>query len=172
MSKPRVQSFPPLVTNGCTALVLGSMPGVASLNAVQYYAHPQNLFWPFMGELFGFDSKTSYEQRCAQLLAHHVAVWDVLAQCEREGSLDSAISRATEEPNDLCGLLLAYPTINTILLNGAKAATAFHRHIKGVSIDVIALPSTSPANASMSRATKFTKWESAFERVMRHRGSP
>ena len=159
------RSFAPLVRPGCRALVLGSMPGVASLEAARYYAHPKNLFWPLMGELLGFSVVTDYEGRCDALLRSGVALWDVLAECEREGSLDSRIAKGTERPNDIRGLLADHPSIGFVLCNGAKAASAFRKHIGEMRAELIALPSTSPANASVPLATKRDAWRSAFGRA-------
>lgn len=84
-------SFPPVVGENPTVLILGSMPGEASLRAQRYYHHPQNLFWRMLGEALRFDSKIPYEERVEFLKQKGVALWDVLAACDRAGSLDSAI---------------------------------------------------------------------------------
>ncbi|HPV23953.1 MAG TPA: DNA-deoxyinosine glycosylase, partial [Casimicrobium sp.] len=96
----RITSFPPLIAPNATRLILGSMPGVASLAAAQYYAHPQNAFWRIMGAVAGFDAALSFDERVAELARAGVALWDVLAACERSGSLDSAIARKSEVAND------------------------------------------------------------------------
>jgi double-stranded uracil-DNA glycosylase len=160
--KPRVRSFPPLIGTHPRVLILGSMPGTASLAAHRYYAHPRNLFWPILAELLGFDAQAEYDTRCAALVAHGDAVWDVLAECHRPGSLDSAIDRSTEHPNDLATLLATHPHIGTILLNGAKAASSYRRHHPQLEITTIALPSTSPANASIPLAIKRERWREAL----------
>lgn len=159
------RSFRPLVRPGCRALVLGSMPGVASLEAARYYAHPKNLFWPLVSELLGFSDVTDYEGRCEALLRSGVALWDVLAECEREGSLDSRIAKGTERPNDVRGFLDEHPSLGFVLCNGAKAASAFRRYIGETRAELIALPSTSPANASLPAATKREAWRTAFVRA-------
>lgn len=160
-----VESFPPSIGDACRVLILGSMPGVRSLAAGQYYAHPQNQFWPVMEAIFGVDAKQAYPQRMAQLLARGVGLWDVLRGCERPGSLDSAITIASETPNAIAALLAQRPDIRLVAFNGTKAAQAFARHVAaGVPVERLrrielhALPSTSPAHASMSRIEKIRRW--------------
>ncbi len=157
-----IQSFPPIETADARILILGSMPGEASLRAGQYYAHPQNLFWRIMGELLGFDPAAPYEQRVRALKAAHVALWDVLHSCRRKGSLDSNIDGGSLAPNDLAAFFRSHPKINRVFFNGAKAEECYRRHvlpgIEGDSIEYLRLPSTSPANASISRARKLEAW--------------
>ena len=161
MSAP-IHSFPPIVSTHARVLILGSMPGVRSLQAQEYYAHPQNLFWPFMHSLLGLDPALPYSARTDALSAAGVAVWDVLASCERVGSLDSAICDDSALPNELGTLLDAYPGIGTILFNGAKAEQAYQRcvapGIRRAGIICACLPSTSPANASQRVADKLRRW--------------
>ncbi|MBP7623629.1 MAG: DNA-deoxyinosine glycosylase, partial [Xanthomonadales bacterium] len=104
-----VRSFPPLIAAHARVLILGSMPGIASLQALRYYAHPRNQFWPILGELLGFDASADYALRVQALHKAGIAVWDVLAECEREGSLDTSIRRDSEQANDLPGLLAKHP---------------------------------------------------------------
>ncbi len=153
-----VRSFPPLIAAHARVLILGSMPGIASLQALRYYAHPRNQFWPILGELLGFDASADYALRVQALHKAGIAVWDVLAECEREGSLDTSIRRDSEQANDLPGLLAKHPALSTILLNGAKAAASLRRHHPGLAISRVVLPSTSPAHASMSAAEKSAHW--------------
>jgi len=162
-----MQSFclPPVADKKSRVLILGSMPGVASLRARQYYAHPQNAFWPIMGELAGASPALAYPRRLAALRKSGIALWDVLACCFREGSLDSAI--AGEEVNDLAGFLAAHPRIERLCFNGAKAAQSFARGVdpaalpKGLSLH--RLPSTSPAHAGMTRQAKLAAWRAALD---------
>lgn len=138
------------------------MPGVRSLEAQQYYAHPRNLFWPFMQALLGIDLALPYSRRTAALGDYGVAVWDVLESCQRVGSLDSAIRDATATPNDLLSLLAAHPGIGTILFNGAKAEQSYRRFvapaIQQKPLRHLILPSTSPANASQRATVKLARW--------------
>lgn len=161
-------SFPPAARADARVLILGSMPGQASLRAGQYYAHPRNLFWPFMGTLFGAGPVLPYGRRLQVLQVQGIAIWDVLAACERPGSLDGRIVRASEVANDFAAFRRQHPRLERIVLNGGKAAEAFERHVRraqaaGVQdLTVIVLPSTSPANASQSVASKFERWRSAL----------
>jgi TDG/mug DNA glycosylase family protein len=160
-----VSSFPPQVGAGCRVLILGTVPSVRSLQMQQSFAHPHNLFWPFMGALFDAGPERPYAERIERLHAARVGIWDVLKLCERSGSLDSSIRAASEVANDIPALLDAYPTIAALALNGAKAQQVFARRIaplidarRSRAIVVLALPSTSPANASTPRATKLERW--------------
>ncbi|MGH8444925.1 MAG: DNA-deoxyinosine glycosylase [Solimonas sp.] len=161
-------SFPPAARADARVLILGSMPGEASLRAQRYYAHPRNLFWPFMGALFGAGPELDYAQRLLALHAHGVAVWDVLAACVRPGSLDGRIERGSEVANDFAGFRAAHPQLERICFNGGKAAEAFERHVARrlpavvAGLALLALPSTSPANAGQPRDAKFAAWRVAL----------
>jgi double-stranded uracil-DNA glycosylase len=164
-SRHQVESFPPQVGPGCVLLVLGTVPSVRSLELRQSYGHRHNLFWPFMGELFGAGPELPYAERIVRLHAIGVGIWDVLERCERPGSLDSSIVRASEVANDIPGLLAVHPSIRAIALNGGKAQASYRRHIVPslgaelqAGITLLDLPSTSPANASVARAEKFARW--------------
>jgi hypoxanthine-DNA glycosylase len=158
----RARSFPPLARPDARVLILGSMPGTASLRERQYYAHPHNQFWPIMGELFGAGRELPYAQRVARLLERGIAVWDVLKHCERPGSLDSSIVRGSEVVNDFAGFLRQHPGIGAIFFNGAKSESVFRREVEarlaGRTLRCTRLPSTSPAHAGVSRAAKLAAW--------------
>ena len=161
----RIASFPPQVGAGCRVLVLGTVPSVRSLQLRQAYGHRHNLFWPFMGELFGAGAELPYAERIARLHRVGIGIWDVLAQCNRRGSLDRSIERSSEVANDIPALLAARRTIRAIALNGGHAQAAFRRHIvprlsvaQRARITLLELPSTSPANASIARAVKLERW--------------
>lgn len=158
-----VHSFPPIGTTGARILILGSMPGIASLEAGQYYAHPRNAFWPIMGELFGAGPEKAYADRFAILKAAGVAVWDVLQACVRIGSLDANIR--DEVPNDFRAFFESCRSIRRIGLNGAKAAASFRKYAashKPLQAEAILLPSTSPAHAGRSLREKCDLWRAAL----------
>ncbi|MFC3851669.1 DNA-deoxyinosine glycosylase [Salinispirillum marinum] len=160
-----VASFPSIEPDEANILILGSMPGVASLDAQQYYAHPRNAFWPIMGSLFNFDSNAPYAQKVAALQAANVAVWDVLASCYRPGSLDAAIDPASTVPNDFSALFARHPALHRVFCNGATAEQLFRRHVlPGIDrqLSLSRLPSTSPAHAALSLDAKTTLWRSAI----------
>lgn len=149
-------------------LILGSMPGVASLQAHQYYAHPRNAFWRIMAEVFGFDPLCSYEERVCALTSCGVAVWDVLQQCTRKGSLDSDIDNSSIVPNDFASFFTAHRQIQRICFNGSKAASLYRKHVlpsqgdREQEILYVQLPSTSPAHAGLSYVQKLHVWTSAL----------
>lgn len=159
------QSFAPVSQADAQLLVLGTMPGIPSLRAAEYYANPRNAFWKIAGEVLGFDRCATYEDRCAALLRRRVALWDVLKRCTREGSLDSAIDPKSIVPNDIAGFLKDHPDVFRICLNGRKAEALFYRQVKP-SLDfggeVFSLPSTSPANAATRYQAKLAHWRDAL----------
>ncbi|MFY0663504.1 MAG: DNA-deoxyinosine glycosylase [Natronospirillum sp.] len=157
-----VHSFPPIEPPQARVLILGSMPGVASLNAHQYYAHPRNAFWPIMSALFGAGPDLPYDERVAVLQAHGIAVWDVLASCERPGSLDAAITKTSMVPNNFEDFLAHHPQVRHIFFNGGTAEQSFRRQVlPKLDADRLVLqrlPSTSPAHAALSLTQKLAAW--------------
>lgn len=162
------EGFPPVFAPDAEVLVLGSMPGVRSLEEQQYYAHPRNAFWPIMQALFGVDAQADYETRLAQLRAGGVALWDVIASCRRAGSLDQRIEPGSVVANDFAALLEACPGVGRIAFNGAMAADAWRRHVAptlppaAAAVPTVRLPSTSPAHASMSFDDKCAAWRAGL----------
>lgn len=158
----RVQSFAPIIGTNPRIIVLGSMPGVASLEAVQYYAHPRNAFWPIMGQLFGIDYEADYAHRIAALEQLPLILWDTLAACFRPGSLDSNIDMQSARANDFPGLLQRFPEVQAILFNGATSEKYFRQLVlpglDAADIELIRMPSTSPANAGMNFEQKLAAW--------------
>lgn len=160
-----LRGLPAAATPQSRMLVLGSMPGEASLSAGRYYAHPRNRFWPLMAQLGGFDAGLDYPQRMRALNAAGIGVWDVIGQCRRRGSLDTAIERGSEVANPLGELITRLPQLQAIAFNGGKAAQAFARHVQPQlpasaldGIALLAMPSTSPANASFPLARLIERW--------------
>lgn len=173
----RVRGFPPIANARARVLILGSMPGKASLAAGQYYAHAQNLFWRILGDVTGAAPGAPYADRTRTLKACGIALWDVLASCAREGSLDSAIDDASSRPNDFVRFYRAHPWIVQVFFNGAKAEAAYRKHVLPALAGGLGpqryrrLPSTSPANASMPRAHKERLWTQALRMALSDRGS-
>lgn len=163
---PRLHSFPPVADPHATTLILGSMPGKESLRQQQYYAHPHNAFWKIMGDLVGAHPALPYPQRLQALKAAHIALWDVLHSCEREGSLDSDI--AAEEANDFASFFAQHPRITHVFFNGAKAEHSFRKFVLGEQalppLELLRLPSTSPAHAGMRYEEKLAIWQSVSVR--------
>lgn len=149
-----------MVDRSTRLVVLGSFPGVASLEAGQYYAHPRNQFWAILSALWNEDLRAlPYERRLQSLLAHRLGLWDVYASCRRQGSLDSAIEQA--EMNDLQSLRQRAPQLRAVAHNGGESAR--HRRITGqLGVAVLRLPSTSPANASWSLDRKREAWHAVL----------
>lgn len=164
----RVQSFAPVVPRRPRVLILGSMPGVKSLEKKQYYAHPHNVFWRIMEELFQIDSKANYQKRISGLKRARLALWDVFHFCQRRGSADTAIRKDSEVANNVAHLLRKHTGVRLVLLNGRKAGEGFRRHLapqlKGIKrpLKIVVLPSTSPAHARMSFEEKCRHWRAAL----------
>lgn len=164
------QGFAPSVDKDCRVLVLGSMPSVRSLAAQQYYAHPQNRFWPLMTKLLTGDAVPSpdYQARLQMLLLHHIALWDAIATCERQGSLDTAIHAVVG--NDFVQFLGQYPHIKTILCNGTKSYQCFCRYNKALlerpDLTIKQMPSTSPANARWRLPMLLEAWGEALRQAL------
>ena len=162
MSLPsKICSFSP--TDSCDArvLILGSMPGAASLAARQYYAHPRNAFWPLMARLCSFDAALAYAARVQALEAAGFRLWDVLASCERIGSSDAAIARDSLQINAIDSLLQGPSQLQAIALNGALAMKLFRKFVAPEfyqNIQIFALPSTSPAHAAQTFEQKWQAW--------------
>jgi TDG/mug DNA glycosylase family protein len=162
-----LKAFPPVAAPDARVLILGSMPGVASLRAARYYAHPRNAFWPVMAALTGVPAQAPYTERLAGLMRSGIALWDVLHACEREGSLDAAIVDATSVPNDFAAFFREHPGVKAVFFNGAKAEQSFRRQVLGrqaipEGLALMRLPSTSPAHAGMALERKQAVWREAL----------
>ena len=158
--------FAPVVDTETRLLILGSLPGDASLKAAQYYAHPRNAFWPLIGGVLGEDlARQPYEKRIERLKARGVGLWDVIASAERSGSLDAAIR--SPEAADLRGLIGGLPRLRAVAFNGKLAAKLGRRIIGDVAgVRLIDLPSSSPAHA-IPLAGKANIWNSLTDLIER-----
>lgn len=156
----RARAFAPVAGPGTRLLILGSLPGAASLRAGEYYAHPRNAFWPLIGAVIGRDlAGRPYADRLAALGAAGVGLWDVIAAAERRGSGDAEIR--SPEAADLAGLVATLPRLAAIGFNGATAARHGRRQLRGetaAGLALIDLPSTSPAHAALTLAQKQAAW--------------
>ena len=165
---PSLRSFPPAAEIDARVLILGSMPGAESLKRQQYYAHPRNAFWKILGQLLDFAANAPYEERIAALTAKRIAVWDVLAQCERKGSLDADIS--APRLNKLAPFLRKHKNLRRIICNGQTAHTLFQRNFGSLAaelgLEVISLPSTSPAHAARTFEEKLQIWRKALADII------
>ena len=154
----RKRSFPPVVDADVRLLLLGSLPGERSLEAQQYYAHPQNKFWELVGAVIGEDLRAmDYEKRLATLLVHRIGLWDVIAEAERPGSLDAAIRNETH--NALADLVATLPKLCAIGFNGGTAAKIGRRQLGLAQANpaLIDLPSSSPAY-TLPLTSKLQSW--------------
>jgi double-stranded uracil-DNA glycosylase len=165
--RKRIRGFPPIADRRARALVLGSMPGEASLAAGEYYAFRHNQFWRIAGEICGFAPDAPYARRTAALRRCRIALWDVIGSCIRPGSLDSAIREDSMRVNDFAAFLAAHPGIRRVCFNGRKAESAWRRHVAprlpaALRLEYRLLPSTSPAHAGMGYRSKLRVWRSAI----------
>jgi len=172
-SEKTICSFPFSAKPDARILILGSIPGEESLLQHRYYAHPRNRFWHFMGEFFGAGFDIAYPERLEILNQSGIALWDVIARCNRKGSLDTAVSTRSVEVNDFAALFRYCPGIRTLFFNGKLAYELYRKRVLPLlpepfcDIERIALPSTSPANASIPDRVKKREWRrivSALER--------
>ncbi|MCX7556054.1 DNA-deoxyinosine glycosylase [Xanthomonadaceae bacterium JHOS43] len=160
--------FPPLVAPGAHSLILGSIPGQTSLRRQRYYAHPRNAFWPIVRHVLGLPEIADHAACHAALIGQGFALWDVLAHCERPGSLDADIRAASILPNDFPRFLSEHPDIQWVFFNGTAAQQLWARHVQPTLPPDMAglrqhrLPSTSPAHAGMTFDEKARQWHDAL----------
>lgn len=157
MEPVQKHSFPPVVDARTRVLVLGSLPGEVSLRRAQYYGYPRNLFWPLIGEVIGRDLVAlAYPDRLAALGDAGVGLWDVVGSATRRGSLDAAIRDA--RANDLARLATDLPALRAVGFNGGTSARVGRAQLAGSDLQLIDLPSSSPAYASLPLAAKRERW--------------
>ncbi|HEX5693122.1 MAG TPA: DNA-deoxyinosine glycosylase [Arenimonas sp.] len=166
-SENQLRGMPPILGDGARVLVLGSMPGAESLRRREYYGHARNHFWRIIQDIYLIPRDLPYPVRVEALRGAGVAVWDVLASCHRQGSLDAAIDRASMRVNAIDILVRSQPRLERIVFNGAFAAQVYRSCIEervGAvrQIATLRLPSTSPANASFSYERKLAAWRAGL----------
>jgi double-stranded uracil-DNA glycosylase len=160
-----LDGFAPIAAKNAQVLILGTMPGAASLAKQQYYGHPRNAFWPIMAALFSIDTSLDYLERRQQLIESRVAVWDVLQGCKRQGSLDAQIELTSIKINPFDDFFHEYLNIKHVYFNGAMAEKLFQRHClaklsnRFTYLYYQRLPSTSPAYASLNLSQKIAAWK-------------
>lgn len=153
----RISSFPPIVDKSSKILILGSVPGVKSLQMQQYYAHPQNKFWKLMFHLVDTEFSSDYHTRLQLLKKHRIALWDVIESCERKGSKDTDIK--SEIDNDIQELINSHPNIKIIFCNGQKSYKNLLKVVgKNFIIPIVVLPSTSPLH-TIKFEEKLEQWK-------------
>ena len=164
-----LKGFDPLENANCRILILGTMPSVESLARQQYYGYKHNAFWQIMGKLLEFEATLPYNEQCKNLPKNGIALWDVLKNCQREGSLDSNIR--DEIPNDFASFFKKHPKIHAVFFNGGPAEKLFKKHVFPTIPDYRdklhfqRLPSTSPANARMNFEQKLEEWRGILEYI-------
>jgi hypoxanthine-DNA glycosylase len=157
----RLQGLAPVIDAHVATLILGSFPGVASLAAARYYAHPRNQFWPILGAVVGESlADLPYAERLQRTLAHRIGIWDVYASCVRPGSLDAAIGAAVA--NDLDRLRRGAPRLRAVAFNG-RTAGRLATTLQSWGVATAILPSTSPAYAALDRTAKLAQWRAFFD---------
>ena len=153
------RSFDPVYTPQARVLIVGSMPGVKSLEDAQYYAHPRNAFWPMLFDIFGAERTDDYEAKKDLIRKNGLALWDVAGLCEREGSLDSNMRDI--QFNDFASLFEKCSQIHTVLCNGGTAHSLFVKSGFAGDRTVVRMPSTSPAY-TMAYDRKLEVWRAAL----------
>ncbi len=152
--------IPPVFNNRSKILILGSFPSIKSRETAFFYGHPQNRFWRVLSIILQSPLPQTTEQKIAFLHANHIALWDVIASCEIEGSSDSSIRNVV--PNDLQTILNTAP-IEKICVNGKTAEKYYIKYTeKAIAKKAILLPSTSPANAAWSIERLVQAWKQIF----------
>ena len=167
-SARHITGLAPVLGTRVRALLLGSMPGDESIRHHRYYAHSRNAFWPLIHAVLDAPMSQHYPERLALLTQRAIALWDVVHQCERRGSLDSAIVKHSVVPNDLAQIFNAHPELEVVFFNGQASAQLFKKLIAPTEsitrVEKMVLPSTSPAFAAMPFAQKLLTWKVAFQR--------
>jgi len=159
-----ISGFAPIVNEDSRVLILGSMPSEASLAKGEYYGNPRNAFWPLVSVLLGEPYRSSYMARVDMLLRHGIALWDVAASCERQGSSDAEIRRVSV--NGFPAFYAAHPGIRSVFFNGGKAWALYKRYVGLTENEFFyqRLGSTSPAHA-VSFEARLRDWQRLTDRL-------
>src|SRR5699024_2270506 len=159
----KLVSFEPVLPETPKALILGSMPGGVSLRKKEYDGNPRNHFWQIIYGLFNKEMDRQYEDKIAFIKNHHIALWDIIGRCYREGSLDENI--VDEQPDEMNGWRNEHPSIRLIACNGSKSYDTFRRYFKPNQANVIKLPSTSPIPGRYTKSfnEKFEEWKQILD---------
>lgn len=156
------QAFPPLVNQNSKILILGTMPGEKSLELQEYYGNKGNSFWKLLFTLFKRPLPKEYIEKKQLLEENNIALWDVLAYCERTGSLDSNIKN--EKANDFESFYKQYPNIKHVFFSSKNASNFYDKYVgRKKDLQYSILPSPSGANASKSFLQKLEEWEAILE---------
>ncbi len=161
---PLCIAFPPIATKDARILILGSLPGEASLRRGEYYGKKENAFWKIMGTLVGASPELPYAERTQRLKEKNIALWDVCARAKRKGSLDSNIEPSSIVANDFRSFFKTHKKIELVCFNGQPAERLFRRYVRPslspavAALPHVILPSTSPAYARMSLQEKLARW--------------
>ena len=156
-----LKGFDPIISKEPKVMILGSMPSAVSLEKQEYYGYAHNRFWKIMSDVFEMPIST-YEEKKQIILSHHLLLWDVIGECEREGSLDSKIHN--EKVNPIQELLEIYPSIQFVICNGRKSYYLYQKHFSHLSLSCVYLPSTSNANRSIKEDVLFEKWREVLKK--------
>ena len=152
-----IHPIPPLYNENSKSLILGSFPSVKSRESEFFYGHPQNRFWTVAAAVLGYPKPETVEEKKKMILDNNLAMWDVIASCEIEGSADSTIKNATA--NDLSEII-ASSKIDRIFVNGKTAEKYYNKYTyPKTKIKAICLPSTSPANAVWNLERLIEAWK-------------
>ena len=158
-----IHKIPPVYNKNSQILILGSFPSVKSREGRFFYHHKQNRFWKVLSTIVNYVLPETIDEKKDFLLKNHIAVWDVIASCDIEGSSDSSIKNAV--PNDFSDILKAAP-IRKIYTNGGTAYKLYHKYCEKVTgIKAMKLPSTSPANASYSLDRLISEWKVIADQI-------
>lgn len=165
------RGFLPIAEKNATILILGTIPGEESLKKNEYYANPRNSFWKILASLLEVDPPANYMEKSRLLAESKIALWDVIQSCRRVGSLDARIVSNTITANDFASFFNRYPNIRNVFFNGARAEQEYIKRVlpelpePNRNMELVRLPSTSPAMARLSFDEKYVEWSKILVRA-------